>query len=53
MTATACNSYNGLACQYASGGDGDWDVGGGGRVVAELTIVVISPSVDSAVGGEG
>ena len=54
MIATCCYSCDSFAGHWGAGGsDGDWDGGVGGGVVAELTIVVISPSVDSAITGEG
>ena len=33
--------------------DGDWDAGVGGRVVAQLTILIPSPAVGMTSGGEG
>ena len=54
MIVTYCYSRDGFASHRGAGGsDGDWDFRCGDGVVAELTRAVISPSVDSAITGEG
>ena len=54
MIVTYCYSCDSFAGHWGAGGsDGDWDFRCGGGVVAELTKVVISPSIDGAITGEG